>query len=108
MADGIECATFGERAAAPGRPTEELPMPHPPSALARLLPARRRRPRRETYRFVTRAEMQLIVLSRVPTGQSPASWFGRFSAWTLYSRWEWALATARVERARRRAHPPRF
>jgi hypothetical protein len=81
-------------------------MPDPSSALARLLPARHHRPRREIHRFVTRDEAQLIVLSRVSAGQRTFTKRGWSSAWTLYSRWEWTRATARDERARRRARPP--
>lgn len=78
-------------------------MPVPSSPITRLRPARRRcAPRR----FVTRAELPLIVLSSVPPGRSTRIRSGRTSAWTLYSRWQWSLATARAERARRRSRPP--
>ncbi|TDD68394.1 hypothetical protein E1293_37015 [Actinomadura darangshiensis] len=78
----------------------------PSSAKARLRPARRHRPHREVGRFVTRSDVQLLILSRVPPGQSAGGRRGRSRAWTLYSRLEWAMATARAERARRRARPP--
>ncbi|MGH3242419.1 MAG: hypothetical protein ACRDNL_18730, partial [Spirillospora sp.] len=75
-------------------------MPDPSSTIARLRPARRRcAPRR----FVTRTEIHLIVMSSVPAGQAARTRSGRTSAWTLYSRWQWSLATARAERARRRS-----
>lgn len=77
-------------------------MPDPSSALARLRRARRRRSRR----VVTRAQPRLIVLSGVPADRGTRADRVRAGAWTLYSRWEWARATARAERARRRAHPP--
>ncbi|MFD0539621.1 hypothetical protein ACFQY7_43565 [Actinomadura luteofluorescens] len=44
----------------------------PSSAMARLLPARSQRPRRETRRFVTRADADLIMLSAVSTAQDAA------------------------------------
>ncbi|MFI0482568.1 hypothetical protein [Actinomadura sp. 9N215] len=78
-------------------------MPHPSSAIMRLRPARRRSAPR---RFVTRTEVQLIVLSSISAGQTARSRGGRTCAWTLYSRWQWSLATARAERARRRSRPP--
>ncbi|WP_433476060.1 hypothetical protein ACQPZP_02875 [Spirillospora sp. CA-142024] len=81
-------------------------MPDPSSTMVRLLPARRHHPRRETRRFVTRAELDLIALASVSAGQDARSKWKWSSAWTLYSRWEWAMATARAERARRRARPP--
>ncbi|TDC75041.1 hypothetical protein [Actinomadura sp. 7K507] len=74
-------------------------MPHPSSAIARLRPARDRR------RLVTRAEVRLIVASSVPAAQRTRSEKVRDGVWTLYSRWEWATAKARAERARRRARP---
>ncbi|MEV0661358.1 hypothetical protein ACIBI3_06790 [Actinomadura luteofluorescens] len=78
----------------------------PSSAMARLLPARSHRPRRETRRFVTRADADLIMLSAVSTAQDAAPARGRSGAWTLYSRLQWSVAVARAERARRRARPP--
>ncbi|TDD27450.1 hypothetical protein E1287_34560 [Actinomadura sp. KC06] len=78
-------------------------MPDPSSAITRLRPARRRSAPR---RFVTRRDVHLIVLSGDLAGQSARSRGARTSVWTLYSRWEWSLATARAERARRRARPP--
>ncbi|WP_141579149.1 hypothetical protein [Actinomadura sp. WMMA1423] len=78
----------------------------PSSAMARLLPARSHRPRRETRRFVTRADADLVMLSGIPTGQSGSPRRGRSGAWTLYSRLEWSVAVAKAERARRRARPP--
>lgn len=81
-------------------------MPDPSSAIARLRPARQRRtPRRESHRFVTRAEFRLIVLSDISAGESTRPRRSRASAWTLYARWHWTVATARTERARRRARP---
>ncbi|NDU76790.1 hypothetical protein GWI34_29805 [Actinomadura sp. DSM 109109] len=78
----------------------------PSSAMARLLPARSQRPRREARRFVTRADADLIMLSAVPPGQDAAPGRARGGAWTLYSRLQWSVAVARAERARRRARPP--
>ena len=72
-------------------------MPRTSSAIARLRPARNRR------RLVTRREVRLIVASSLPVAQSSRSERIRDGAWTLYSRWEWATAKARAERARRKA-----
>lgn len=84
-------------------------MPNPSSAIARLHRLRRRRaPRRETHRFVTRADLNLIVLSSVPAAQSPKSRRGWSSAWTLYWRCQWSMATARAEHARRRARLTKY
>ncbi|MEV3926831.1 hypothetical protein [Actinomadura coerulea] len=78
----------------------------PSSAVARLLPARSQRPRRETRRFVTRADADLIMLSAVSAAQDAAPARRRCGAWTLYSRLQWSVAVAMAERARRRARPP--
>ncbi|MFB4308261.1 hypothetical protein [Actinomadura sp. GTD37] len=84
-------------------------MRNPSSAITRLRPLRRRRaPRRETHRFITRADLNLIVLSSVPPDQSPKSRRGWSSAWTLYWRCQWSVATARAERARRRSRIARY
>ncbi|RFS82073.1 hypothetical protein D0T12_27880 [Actinomadura spongiicola] len=78
-------------------------MPDPSSPIARLRPARRRcAPRR----FADRPKIQFIVLSSVPAGQRTRGRGHRTFAWTLYSRWQWSLATARAERERRRYRPP--
>ncbi|MEU8803316.1 hypothetical protein [Spirillospora sp. NPDC048819] len=76
-------------------------MPDQSPALAQLWPARRRR-----RRSVTRTGVRLIVVPSVPPAQSTRSQRILTGAWTLYSRWEWTIAEARAERARRRAHPP--
>ncbi|GAA0588987.1 hypothetical protein [Actinomadura livida] len=79
-------------------------MPDTPSALARLRPARRRRPRRT---LVTRTEVRVLVVPVVPEAPGTRAERLRSGAWTLYSRWEWWLAKARTDRARRAAHPYR-
>ncbi|XRQ10212.1 hypothetical protein ACN3XK_04710 [Actinomadura welshii] len=79
-------------------------MPDPSSALARLRPARRRRPARTR---VTRTEVRVIVAPTVPAARRTRAERLRSGAWTLYSRWQWRLAEARVERTRREAHPYR-
>ncbi|QXJ22672.1 hypothetical protein AGRA3207_003715 [Actinomadura graeca] len=95
-------------------------MPVPPSALARLRPARRRPvPVRVARRFVTRPTCDLLGEPAdlgVPEGpdgpgeSAGPAWAGRRRrsswAWTLYSRWEWVTATARAERVLRRSRPP--
>ncbi|TYB48973.1 hypothetical protein [Actinomadura chibensis] len=82
-------------------------MPDPASAITRLRPPRRRgAPRREARRFVRRDELQVLVLPSVPPAQAPRSGRARTTAWTLYARWRWAVATASAERAKRRARPP--
>ncbi|TMR01746.1 hypothetical protein ETD83_14010 [Actinomadura soli] len=78
-------------------------MPRPSSPIARLRPARRRSAPR---RFVTRTDLHLIVLSGDLAGERARRRGARSSVWTLYSRWEWSMATARAERARRRSRPP--
>ncbi|MFI0406165.1 hypothetical protein [Actinomadura sp. 3N508] len=78
-------------------------MPVRSSAIARLRPARRRSAPR---RFVTRADVHLIVLPGDSAGERDRSRSARTCIWTLYSRWEWTMAIARAERARRRARPP--
>ncbi|TDE27139.1 hypothetical protein [Actinomadura sp. 6K520] len=77
-------------------------MPDTPSAIARLRPARRRRPRRT---LVTRTKVRVLVIPAVPAAPATRSERIRSAAWTLYSRWEWRLAQARTDRARRAAHP---
>ncbi|MFA1546739.1 hypothetical protein [Actinomadura chokoriensis] len=78
-------------------------MPNPSSASTRLRPLRRRRaPRRQAHRFLTRADLDRIALSDVPAAQGPRTRRGWSSAWTLYWRCHWAVATARAEQARRR------
>ncbi|NKZ08211.1 hypothetical protein [Actinomadura latina] len=108
MAAGIEYATVGEQPVT-GPLIEELPLPNPSSAISRLHPLRRHRaPRREVHRFLTRADLTLIALSNVPAAQRPKTSRGLSAAWTLYWRVQWSLATARADRARRRALPPRY
>lgn len=78
----------------------------PSSTIGRLGPLlRRRQPRRRAHRFVTRADFDRIALAAVPAAQSPGAHRVRSLAWTLYWRCQWALATARADRARRRARP---
>ena len=84
-------------------------MPNPASAITRLRPLRRRRgPRREAHRFITHADLNLIVLSSVSADQTPKARRGWASAWTLYWRCQWTVANARAERTRRRARRPRY
>ncbi|WP_344899133.1 hypothetical protein [Actinomadura meridiana] len=45
-------------------------------------------------------------MPQVSAGQGQRARGRRTSAWTLYSRWQWFLATTRAERARRRFRPP--
>ncbi|WP_067451892.1 hypothetical protein [Actinomadura macra] len=95
-------------------------MPVPPSALARLRPARRRpAPARVTRRFVIRptgAPLDEPNKLDGPGGSGRTDGSAgpmetgrrRYSSWTwtLYSRWEWIMAGARAERALRRSRPP--
>ncbi|MFA1544441.1 hypothetical protein [Actinomadura monticuli] len=84
-------------------------MPHPSSAISRLrAPRRRRAPRREAYRFMTRADLNLIVLSSVSADQGPRRRRAWSSAWTLYWRCQWAIASARAEYARRGSRTIRY
>ncbi|MGP4029312.1 hypothetical protein [Actinomadura sp. 3N407] len=106
MADGISCATLGERAVTAAARPRSMPMPDHSSVIAHLWPARHRRRSRHSRRFVTRTDVHLIVAPSVPAAQSTRSERILTGAWTLYSRWEWTIAKARAERARRRAHPP--
>ncbi|QKW33240.1 hypothetical protein HUT06_03660 [Actinomadura sp. NAK00032] len=78
----------------------------PSRTTSRLRPPRRRRPpRREAHRFITRADFDRMVLAAVPAAQSPRTHRVRSLAWTLYWRCQWAVATARADRSRRRARP---
>ncbi|GAA1884199.1 hypothetical protein [Actinomadura bangladeshensis] len=84
-------------------------MPNASSAITRFRPLRRpRAPRREVHRFLTRADLVRIALAGVPADQRPKPGRELAPAWTLYWRVHWSIASARTERARRRARPVRY
>ncbi|TDD93872.1 hypothetical protein [Actinomadura rubrisoli] len=78
-------------------------MPVPSSAITRLRPP----PRSLGRRFVSRPT-GLTGLAGLagPIGENRLSRPCSAWRWTLYSRWQWSMATARAERQRRRARPP--
>ncbi|SNS48960.1 hypothetical protein SAMN05443665_100533 [Actinomadura meyerae] len=75
----------------------------PSPTIGQLRTLRRHRPpRREAHRFLTRADFDRMALAAVPAAQPPRTRRVRSLAWTLYWRCQWALATARADRSRRR------